>query len=98
MDQGLFVSVDFSKAYDSVFHNCLVAFFMYIALPPPRDLTAHVDVSGAPTVHNGARSGPRWQCKWQTPETWKEWKRLRLPDEDLTFMQQALWCKHPLLC
>ena len=28
----------------------------------------------------------------QTPETWKEWTRLRLSDADITFIQQALWC------
>ena len=35
---GIFVSVDFSKAYDSVLHNYLVAFFLYIAPPPPISL------------------------------------------------------------
>ena len=34
MDQGIFLSVDFSKAYESVFHSYLEAFFYYIALPP----------------------------------------------------------------
>ena len=34
MDQGIFLSVDFSKAYDSVFHSYLEAVFRYIALPP----------------------------------------------------------------
>ena len=32
----------------------------------------------------------------QTPETWKEWTRIQLPDEDVTFTQQALWCKLPV--
>ena len=32
----------------------------------------------------------------QTPPKWKEWKRLRLPDEDLTFIQQALWRTLPM--
>ena len=32
----------------------------------------------------------------QTPETWKERQRLRLPDEDLTFVQQTLWRKLPV--
>ena len=30
----MFLSVDFSKAYDNVFHSYLEAFFRYIALPP----------------------------------------------------------------
>ena len=34
MDHGVFLSVDFSKAYDSVFHNYLRAFFRCIALSP----------------------------------------------------------------
>ena len=35
VDQRILISMDFSKAYESVSHNYLVAFFMYIALPPP---------------------------------------------------------------
>ena len=34
MNQGVFLSMDFSKAYDSVFHSYLDGFFRYIALPP----------------------------------------------------------------
>ena len=33
MRQGLVVSIDFSKAYDSVHHNYFVAFFLHIGLP-----------------------------------------------------------------
>ena len=33
MQQGLVVSVDFSKAYDSVHHDYFVAFFLHIGLP-----------------------------------------------------------------
>ena len=33
VNQGVFLSVDFSKAYDDVFHSYLEAFFRYIALP-----------------------------------------------------------------
>ena len=32
----------------------------------------------------------------QTPETWREWTRVQLPDEDITFIQQALWRKLPV--
>ena len=35
VDHGIFDSVDFSKAYDKVSHNDLVAVFMCIALAPP---------------------------------------------------------------
>ena len=34
MDHGVFLLVDFSKAYDSVFHSDLEAFFCFIAHPP----------------------------------------------------------------
>ena len=32
----------------------------------------------------------------QTPETWKEWSRVGLPDAGVTFIQQALWHKLPV--
>ena len=32
----------------------------------------------------------------QTPETWKEWARVQLPDADVIFIQQALWRKLPV--
>ena len=31
----VFLSIDFSEAYDGVFHSYLEAFFRYIALPLP---------------------------------------------------------------
>ena len=34
MDYGLFLSIDFSKAFDSVHHNYFVAFFTHLGLPP----------------------------------------------------------------
>ena len=34
-DQGIFVSMDFSIAYDTVSQNYLITLLMYIALPPP---------------------------------------------------------------
>ena len=35
MEEGVFVSIDFSKAFDSVHHNYIKAFFLYIGLPVP---------------------------------------------------------------
>ena len=35
MPQGLMVSLDFSKAYDTVHHNYFVAFFLHVSLPIP---------------------------------------------------------------
>ena len=32
----------------------------------------------------------------QTPDTWKEWTRIQLPDADMAFIQQALWRKLPV--
>ena len=34
MDYGLFLSIDFSKAFDSVHHNYFVAFFTHLGLAP----------------------------------------------------------------
>ena len=34
MDYGLFLSIDFSKAFDSVHHNYFIAFFTHLGLPP----------------------------------------------------------------
>ena len=31
---GLFISIDFSKAFDSVHHNYFIAFFTHLGLPP----------------------------------------------------------------
>ena len=35
MNEGICISIDFSKAYDSVHHNYFAAFFLMIALPLP---------------------------------------------------------------
>ena len=35
MQQGLMVSLDFSKAYDTVHHNYFIAFFLHVGLPIP---------------------------------------------------------------
>ena len=35
MEYGLFISIDFAKAFDSVHHNYFIAFFQHLGLPPP---------------------------------------------------------------
>ena len=35
MQEGVMIPIDFSKAYDSIQHNYMVAFFLHIALPIP---------------------------------------------------------------
>ena len=56
VEHGFFVSVDFSKAYDSVSHNSLVAFFLYIALPAPL-VSLLMSMFQAPLIFLGGMRG-----------------------------------------
>ena len=54
-----------------------------------------------PPLGGGSPRGLRYlmalnpQPPRQTPEIWKEWTRLIIPAEDITFIDQALWRKLP---
>ena len=49
VEQGVLLSVDFSEAYDSVFHSYRRAFFRYIA-PPPAMRALRISMFKAPLV------------------------------------------------
>ena len=34
MEYGLYLSIDFAKAFDLVHHNYFIVFFHYLGLPP----------------------------------------------------------------
>ena len=49
MDYGLFLSIDFSKAFDCVHHNYFVAFFTHLA-PPPQMIALIMNMLTSPFV------------------------------------------------